>query len=162
MCVRAESFAASVQRVWLFDQPAAATFEILVKVTAKNHTSIALGAEGTDWHRTTYIVCSIELSQGLAVVWGMECVYRELGKRYIAPTHRHSEIKRFGARIYWGMWVAGKVKMEWGTQRETLFFLPPALPPAGTAGPPRCKFVVFCTLGSPVDAHSTSISCRSI
>ena len=63
-----------VQRFWLFDQ-SAGDFEILVNVAAKT-TQTAL-AEGTEWHRTILIVCSIVLFQGVAVVWGKSHVYEQ-------------------------------------------------------------------------------------
>ena len=34
-------------------------------------------AEGTEWHRTILIVCSIVLFQGVAVVWGKSHVYEQ-------------------------------------------------------------------------------------
>ena len=63
--------------------------------------------------------------------------------------------KGFVALEILGMWVAGQNKKGGGggTRRETLFFFTTSSPSSRTAGPPRCKYVVFCTLFSPLDAH---------
>ena len=134
----------------------AAAFEILVKVAAKNHT--ALGAEGTDWHRTTYIVCSIVLSQGVAVVWGVESVYREEALTHTQENKRERGGLALEINTGWGMCDERKSNLVGGGGPgvKPAFFYHQLSPTSAWLYHHKIagyQVRGVCTLFLPVDAH---------
>ena len=135
-----------------------------MKVTAKKTIQVQLSVlrapTGIGPLRSCAPSCSLRAWQSC----GAWSVYIESLERGALHQHTDTQKKKItrSARKYWGMWVAGKVKIGWGTRRETLFFLPPALPPAAQLYHHVASTWCFALCFRPWTHTSTSISCRSI